>query len=464
MESVEDTQSPARTFGSQLRRVRIERGLRQRDLAGDMISASYISFLEADRRLPSERVLLSLCERLNCRPEDLMPPERPGTPVGDTATPPVYLKMARAALTARKFSDAEAWYQRVLVEYQSARAAVREAEYGLAQTAEAEGRWKEAAERYTQCVPMVGQRAYPHSLGVIIGLARCLARDDDSERAVAAATRARQEISELGLDATEAAVEIRAILANVLCEQGDYIGADKSVREALEVIPVISDHRKLIDTYWRASVAAFRKGQLGAAQELAERAADVNAHDYNYTRGMLRAIHGSLLLRQETPAPEAAMETLQSAIQDLDASGATSDAARCRNELANSFITLNRPDDALRAVSAVLEQADIPVQERTRARILRITTQVMLGDMDGARLSSKQAIADMSELAASRQSARLWSQFGEALAHVGDTQGAIAAYRAAISGLGVELPPTLARSAIHLPSSAVWEDGKAVAD
>lgn len=453
-ESTEKSRSHSPTFGEQLRRVRMSRGLRQRDLAGDGISASYISFLEADRRVPSERVLQLLCDRLNCRVEDLLPPEvYADFDARDVATPALYLKMARAALTAGKPYEAQVWYERVRSEYQGALPAGQEAAYGLARAAEAAGQWEQAAERYAQCMLLAEQPSYPHLLGVLLGMARCLARAGDAERALTVATRARQEISRLRLDTTEIAVEIRAILATLLCEQGSYADANQSISEALEIIPAISDHHQLIETYWRASVDAFKEARPGAAQELAERITDVNAYDYGHTRGMLRAVHGSLLLRQEKSAPDAARETLQLAIEDLDASGATTDAARCRNELASAFLALGRPRDAEQATAEVLSQPGVPAVEQVRARILSIAILALLGEADRARAAGEQAIADLNELPPSWQVAGLWSHLGEGLTRVGDTEGAIVAYRRAISGLGIDLPPTLARSAVH-PSAA----------
>jgi transcriptional regulator with XRE-family HTH domain len=55
---------PWRVWGSALRRLRIERGLSQRDLASPDVSSAYISRIEADARRPSAKTLQAVAEKL----------------------------------------------------------------------------------------------------------------------------------------------------------------------------------------------------------------------------------------------------------------------------------------------------------------------------------------------------------------------------------------------------------------
>ncbi|HEY2508241.1 MAG TPA: helix-turn-helix transcriptional regulator, partial [Streptosporangiaceae bacterium] len=54
------------TLGQRLRALRVERGLSQADLAGDLVSASYVSLIESGRRSPERAVLDGLAGRLGC--------------------------------------------------------------------------------------------------------------------------------------------------------------------------------------------------------------------------------------------------------------------------------------------------------------------------------------------------------------------------------------------------------------
>ncbi len=436
------------TFGTRLRQLRGERGLRQLDLVGDNISASYISLLEADRRDPTDRVVRHLSERLGCAPEDLWLPGE------ETARRPaeVELRMARAALAVGKVDEAEAWYRRVLAEHDGDTGISQEAEFGLARASEQAGRHAQAAEGYRACLAAAEDPAYPHWLGATMGLVRSLACGDDAESAVAAALLAKRQISEAGLDVSDVAVEVRAILATVLCERGDYASAEEPVVEALKIVPKVGDHQALTKTYWQAAAAAYKANRPGYAQEFAGRITDIDAHDYGHTLGMLRAVYGSLLLRQSPPDPQKAREMLELAVTDLDASGAVGDAMRCRSDLMRALIMLDDCAEALTLADAILGDADTPPMERIRARLLLATAQCLLGDTEAARAACQASRAELEDQPHGSQTSQLWSLLGEAMTQVGDTEGAIHAYRCAINGLGIDLPPTLLSAPVRRPA------------
>lgn len=425
------------TFGTRLRRLRAERGLRQLDLVGDNISASYISLLEADRRVPTDRVVRHLSEQLGCTPEDLWLPDE------DSARRPaaVELRMARAALAVGKVDEAETWYRRVLAEHDGDTAISQEAEFGLARAAEQAGRHEQAAAGYRACLAAAEDLAYPHRLGATMGLVRSLVYGDDVDSAVTAALLAKRQVSEAGLDVSDVAVEVRAILATVLCERGDYAGAEEPVVEALKMVPKIADHQTLTETYWQAAAAAYKENQTGYAQELAGWITDIDAHDYGHTLGMLRAVYGSLLLRRSPPDPQKAREMLELAVTHLDASGAVSDALRCRSDLMRALIMLDDCAEALKLAEPILDDASTPPTERIRVRLLWATAKCLLGETEAARAACHISRAELEGLAHGSQTSQLWSFLGEAMTQVGDTEGAIHAYRCAINGLGVDLPP-----------------------
>jgi transcriptional regulator with XRE-family HTH domain len=56
------------TFGKRLRRLRLERGLSQRDLSEPGVSYAYISRLEAEARTPSLAAVRKLAAKLGVTP------------------------------------------------------------------------------------------------------------------------------------------------------------------------------------------------------------------------------------------------------------------------------------------------------------------------------------------------------------------------------------------------------------
>src|SRR5260370_40292375 len=66
-----DAFNPAETIGERLRRLRVARGLSQRDLSEPGVSYAYISRIEAGARRPSFKALRMLAKKLGVTPEYL---------------------------------------------------------------------------------------------------------------------------------------------------------------------------------------------------------------------------------------------------------------------------------------------------------------------------------------------------------------------------------------------------------
>ncbi|MBO4205006.1 helix-turn-helix domain-containing protein [Micromonospora echinofusca] len=435
--------TPTQSFGTRLRLLRLDRGLRQRDLAGDKISVSYISFLESDRRAPTERVIRQLSERLGCRPEELWSPA--DSPAPESPIPAaVDLRLAWVALMVGRFGEAEKTFERVRIEHDTDSDEVREAELGLAHVAEATGRVNEAVAGFEAYLATVEHGDGPHRLAATMGLSRGLAHLDDTERAIRFSTEALDYIRQIGLDMSDVGVEIRAIIASIHCDRGEHVLARQAIAEALDIAPQIADQHRLADIYWQAGATAVAEGDPGRALELLNRGAQLgDGRDYHRTMGMLRALYGGLLLRQPPTDPALAHEMLTQALIDLRASGSLLETARCRNDLICALLMLGRPAEADETAQRFLADPATPTPERIATLILRATAQSTLGDLDGALVSGEEARTALEDLVPSPQVSRLWSQLAEAMTQAGDTQGAILAYRRAVQGLGVPPGPAM---------------------
>src|SRR3954454_8421628 len=71
------------TFGGRLRELRKARGLSQQAIAGDGISAGYVSLIESDKRVPSAAIVQRLADRLGGPVEQLLGHEE--SPAADQA-------------------------------------------------------------------------------------------------------------------------------------------------------------------------------------------------------------------------------------------------------------------------------------------------------------------------------------------------------------------------------------------
>jgi len=70
---------PEETVGQRVRRLRLERGLSQHEIAVPGVSYAYVSRIEAGQRIPSLKTIRALARRLGVTPDTSKPasPSRP---------------------------------------------------------------------------------------------------------------------------------------------------------------------------------------------------------------------------------------------------------------------------------------------------------------------------------------------------------------------------------------------------
>src|SRR5437764_6740274 len=111
-------QSPAvgETIGQRLKRLRLEKGLSQRELASPGVSYAYISRIEAGTRQPSVKALRRLAAKLGVTPEYL----ETGTDIRDVDARELRLLDAELALRLEHSDVAEQKLEEVLEEAERA--------------------------------------------------------------------------------------------------------------------------------------------------------------------------------------------------------------------------------------------------------------------------------------------------------------------------------------------------------
>src|SRR3954451_974504 len=138
--------SSAETIGARLKRLRLHRGLSQRDLSSPGVSYAYISRIEAGARTPSVKALRKLSQKLGVSVEYL----ETGTDIREVDDRE--LRLADAELELRlsnDVSEAERKLEEVLAEASSAgdRTSAGRAAIGLGLASAQRGNHREPAER-----------------------------------------------------------------------------------------------------------------------------------------------------------------------------------------------------------------------------------------------------------------------------------------------------------------------------
>ncbi len=445
-ESVADLADP---FPAVLRARRRERGLSQTELAGDVLSPSYVSLLEAGKRAPTPKVVEYLADRLGCSSAFLLTGME-GRPAAELV---LELRYAELALHSGEAAEAERRFRRLLAEplLSGSPEVEGQARLGLARALEAQGHLELAIAAYEQLLE--DDALGDGRLVVDTALCRCYREVGDLSHAIAVAERALERARGLGLRGTDEEVELAATLVAAYHERGDLTRARVLAAQVLERAEQAGSRRARGAAYWNASLVAEAQGLPVEALRLADRAMALYAEgDAARAIGRLRSAYAWLLLRQPVPDPVQALEVLDAAAAALEETGSQVDLAYCDVEASRAHLELGRPQDALAAAQrALVRLGPAPRLEAASGLVVLGRAALALGDRDEGTSALRRAAQVLDAAGSSREAAAVWCELAELLAAAGDSEQALDAYRRAAGFVGL---PTGARLPAALPVAA----------
>ncbi|QSB13186.1 helix-turn-helix transcriptional regulator [Natronosporangium hydrolyticum] len=426
-------------FASRLRGWRRARGLTQRELAGDALSVSYVSLLEAGRRTPTPETVRSLAAALGCAPEELW-----AGAAGEVARPAALtLKFGQLALEAGKVAEAHALFESVLAAAEVEPLVQVEARTGIAQALAAQGRLREAATAYEALVQeAIRSPRYLSSLSVVIRWCRCLYELGELSRVVEVGTGAMRELDRLDAWQSETAIRLLATVAAAHFELGEVTQAERLLREGLRRAEELQSPPARATVLWNASHLASEDGRHREALELAEEALTYFRRSGQQRQvGRLLSQYGLLLLRQEPPRVDEAQQLLEEGLHLLHQVGHGYDRGYLLTELARAHLLKGEPQAASElADRALAELGPEAALERARADTVLAAALAAAGEWERAVTGFDRAAGALRQLGASRQAARAWVELGNLLDQAGDSARAVRAFREAAAA--VNLVPT----------------------
>ena len=253
------------SLGQRLRALRMERGLSQADLAGDLVSPSYVSLIEADRRSPEREVLTGLAHRLGCSSLYL----ETGTVPEEINEQRLQLQFAEIALANGELAQAHDRFRAMALQASSE---VRHgAIWGLARTEEALGNLHEAVTHLEALLEAAraGEPGAPSLLNLLIGRCRIYRLAGDFARSIEVGEDAVREVRELGLEGTEDEIRLASSLVGSYFARGDMFSAQHLVSRVIERAEKLGSRQAQGNAYWNASIVAAARGQLTDALDLA---------------------------------------------------------------------------------------------------------------------------------------------------------------------------------------------------
>jgi transcriptional regulator with XRE-family HTH domain len=410
------------SIGVRLHRLRLARGLSQRQLASHGVSSAYISRIESGQRIPSVRAIRLLARRLGVTPEyleygvDIAPVEALELRLTDAE---LRLRLGDHSVEARHALEA------VLKEAQRAGEGeiVARAQIALGLSSLAAGNQREAARYLAVAIgsPVVSPRTHAN---VYVSLSKALRFLGRAEEAV---KMLEEALDDPGCHAAEAAgvrLRLATYLSYALTDLGDFERA-RWVLEETDAEAALEPHAQ-VTMHWSLARLAYMEGQPRAALREIRRAIILLDH----TEDSLELARAHLFAAEvhlwayNTPEATRHLE-LAARLESLDADARDLGALHSGQALAQARVgDFERARPLIRRAHE--ELADAPA-EQGLVWLAQALTEAASDDFDAATRSFERAIDSLVASSMLRESAAVCREWSQLLLAAGRTDEAEAA-------------------------------------
>jgi tetratricopeptide (TPR) repeat protein len=422
--SPQQHEGAAETIGQRLRRLRHERGLSQRELAGPGVSYAYISRIEAGARRPSVKALRMLARKLGVSADYL----ETGSEIRDTDERELQIADAELELRlAEVTDDAEAKLERLRAEALDAGDAVAasRANIALGLAAAHGGRNKDAIETLEAGLALspVSASARPD---VYATLGKAYAASGQPKRAVELFERCLEEVSQESPDDFAAQVRFTTYLSYALTDLGDLSRAEEVLEEALGKAEDATDAYSRVRLYWGIARLNDAAGRPAAALDSIRRAIallDVTDDTLHLARAHL--LSGTIMLTQGRAEEagkhqEVAEKLLGPNAEPEDLSGLYADQSRQALSMGNAARAVQKAEAAVAAVAG-----DEYPHEMGRGLWALAEARALDGDVDGADDAFRQGTILLGAHGQRREFVDAYRSWGKFLRRAGREEEAL---------------------------------------
>lgn len=412
------------SIGQRLRRLRLERGLSQRELAAPGVSYAYISRIEGGTRQPSVKALRMLARKLGVSAEYLE------TGLEVEAADERELRLADAELALRLSEDPSRSEQLLVelldeaIEAGDATAALR-SRIALGLAATSQGRHTDAIARLKEAIDSGGLSPVSRP-DVFSALGRTYVALGMSQQAVELFERCLDEIREQAPEDAAAEIRFATYLSYALTNLGELGRAQAVLGETLEHTDALVDPYTRVRLYWSLGRRAGHQGQLVAALGYLRRAiALLEATDDTVTLARAHIACGWILISQKKGLQAGAH--LELADRLLGPRPDAFDLASLRTEQALRSAHLGQADEAIERARESLELLgeDGDPGERGRALWAFAEGVILKGDPDTADMSFRNAVDLLSGQGRWREAAQACQAWGKLLRRMGREKEAL---------------------------------------
>lgn len=422
------------SVGARLHRLRQERGLTQKDVAGDRYSAAFVSTIESGRRNPSRDAVGYFAERLGVDENELLT----GRPAHVLAELQLQLAIARHARSSDELGEAVRLYAEVTEAAREADLPRVEAAalHGLAWCDQRGGDLSSAMRRLDEAENRLADEPLTEHVPIIATRARLLRLRGALREAAYTLETTRERLKQDGLASPEAMVQLSYGLVGVYMELGLPQRAAHAAETALSLVGEVNDPEQVAAMHVQVARTFMAQGRGADAEAALERAhATYQQLDYQFEIAVCHWSRGYLLSREQRYADaERELTTARDMMRQL---GSWYYAGALASELATVLWRLGRPQDALAAlddawrIEAEEPQAMLTIAEAHRLRGLIAQDA---GEIELAERSLRIALRLSAEAEAGPHTARTARLLGDLLRELGRDGEAIEVYREGLIG------------------------------
>lgn len=427
-------------LGRRIRQARLAAELTQAQLAGDDVSDALISRIEDGQRRPDATLLIAMATRLNVTPEQLL--------FGMTVDE---LWELRGLVDQAELALASGNAERALATADQALATL--GEIGLPDLHQAALHVRagalEAMGELSGAIAILEElTARPVAetiwLKDLIALSRCRRDAGDLPGAIAAGEDAFETIEELGMSGTTEAIQLTVTVAAAYAIGGDLGHALRMCKVAIDAADRFDLPIAKASAYWNASRVEDLRGDTAAAVALATEAlALFELGDDTRNLGKLRSQLAYLMLKLDPPDAAGALDALTRAERELAWSAASAfEVAAELDTRSRAHLLLGEHAEALEHVRRSEEVAPAEAPSlRASATAMRGRIAAARGRLDEARALYRTAAQILTGMGADRGAAQLWFELGTLFAEIGDSDGALDAFKRAAASTGLRSIP-----------------------
>ena len=348
-------------IGTMLRRLRVARGLTQKELADPKYTNAYVSSIEAGRRQPSREALEYFAAKLGTDVDELVT----GRPPDLAPQLELRLQEARIELSDARYQQADDTFKSVAEEakrYGLSQIEAR-AEEGRGLWLERRGRPEEALAHFQVAEAALDSEPVSARVDAVAGKARCLEALGDLRYAIHVLESALGELERGQAQDPHALVRIHASLVDAYLDAGLYSAAAASAAELDRLAPRLTDASRVAQMHMNVARLHLVQGKVDEATRSLQRAEDAyRLLNLKTEMGGAHLARGYVLSR-EGKLPEA-REQFQDALGIFEQANDEKDLVRTLNELSRVERlegNLDRAQDLLERSIALMGESDTPI-------------------------------------------------------------------------------------------------------